>query len=124
MTLSLLPFEVAVCRLSPDDQIPAWVAKSRFLSVTRSDEELSIVVESILVPEGVQGIRGWGVLKLHGPVDFSETGVIHALTGPAAREGVGVFAISTYDTDYLLAKREDIVHLVTALRREGFTVVE
>lgn len=97
---------------------------SRFLSLTQTDDELSLVVDASCVPPDVQANMGWSVMKLDGPIDFSMTGNIHALTGPAARERIGVFVISTFDTDYLLTKSDDRDRLIQALRHSGFVVVE
>lgn len=124
MTLTLLPYDLVICRLTSTDELPIRTNESRFFSLTRTIDELSLVIETHFVPVGTQANAGWRALKLHGPIDFSETGIIHALTAPAAQERIGVFAISTFDTDYLLTKNEDLSRLVAAMREAGFTVVE
>ena len=75
--------------------------------MTRSTDELSIVCEEHRVPEGVRVERGWVALKLEGPFPFSMTGVLASFLQPLAEGKIPIFAISTFDTDYALVKRED-----------------
>ncbi len=105
----------AVARLDPSEPVPAWAAKSPFASVTRTAEELSIVCADLEVPEGVRAERGWAMLKLAGPFPFTATGVLSSVLAPLARAGVSVFAVSTFDTDYVLVKRHDLARAVDAL---------
>jgi hypothetical protein len=74
------------------------------------------------VPPGVLKQDGWRALQVEGPLDFSLTGVLASLTEPLAKEGISVFAISTYDTDFLLVKEEQLEAAIQALREEGFEV--
>ena len=102
--LELLPEVYAVCRLDKDAPVPDWAAGGLFSSITRTAHELSVVCADAHVAVGVKKEGGWRVLMVEGPLDFSLTGVLASLTGPLAREGISVFALSTYDTDYLLVK--------------------
>ncbi len=120
--LFLLTEHMSVCRLNPEAGIPHWAIGSGFLSITRTDDELSIVCPEGAVPEGIQREGGWRVLKLKGPFEFSEVGVLASVTGPLAEAGVSVFAVSTYDTDYVLVKREQLETAVAALRGRGHEV--
>ena len=106
LTLTLLPCTLAICRLDPAAALPAWAAASRFYAVTRTDEELSVVCEQHLVPADVVCQRDWCCLKVTGPLDFALTGILARLTAPLADAGIPIFAISTYDTDYLLVKAD------------------
>ena len=74
------------------------------------------------VPEDVRCEGGWRVLKLEGPFGFSEVGVLVSVAGPLAGAGVSVFAVSTYDTDYVLVKEEQLRPAVAALRGRGHEV--
>ena len=108
MTLSVLDDSFSVCRLAPDAGIPLWVPTKGFVSVTRTAEELSIVCQSDVVPDSVRTERGFRVLKIEGPFDFSLTGILLAVIGPLADVGISIFALSTYDTDYVLVKKKDL----------------
>ncbi len=66
--------------------------------------------------------RGWRGLKVAGPLDFALTGVLASLAGPLAEAGVSIFAISTYDTDYLFVREEQLGAAIDALRRAGFAI--
>jgi hypothetical protein len=120
--LRLLPSTYAVCRLEKDAAAPDWGTRGLFSSITRTEGELSVVCPDTHVPDGVRKQGGWRVLRVEGPLDFSLTGVLASLTAPLAREGISVFALSTYDTDYLLVKKGQLEKAVQALRREGYAI--
>lgn len=122
MRLRLLPELIAVCRLSPDTPLPAELFASKgFCSVTRTKRELSVVIGEAHIRTGSSVLceRGWRVFEVEGPLSFTLTGVLSSLTAPLAEAGIGVFAISTYDTDYLLVKSENVAAAMEALRRAG-----
>ena len=117
-----LPLQLAVCRLSPADKLPEWAMQSPFWSVTRTPEELSLVVVEECVPDGIAAERGWAVLKVAGPLDFSLTGILASLTAPLADAGISIFALSTYDTDYLLVRNVSVEESIAVLERTGYTI--
>jgi hypothetical protein len=105
--LRVLPHRLAVCRLPADAPIPAWVlhASAEFWCMMRTAHELSVVCPEDDLPPSVETAeKPWRVFELVGPVPFTTTGVIAALTAPLAEALVPVFVLSTYDTDYLLVK--------------------
>src|SRR6266403_3102498 len=117
--LSLLPCTFAICRLDPVDAIPVWALTGSFFTITRTDEELSIVCEEAVIdPEhGLTHIKiepGWRGLKLHGPIPFETTGVIASLTTALANAGISVSPIATYDTDYLFVKNDRLQDAMAA----------
>jgi len=122
VTLSVLSHEFGVCRLNSMAEIPAWAMSSPFFSITRTPDELSVVCATASIPEGVSAERGWRCLKVCGPLDFAETGILLSLARPLARAGISIFAISTYDTDYLLLKARDLARAIVALRSAGHTI--
>ncbi len=87
-----------------------------FFSLTRTGEELSVVCAENLVPVDVQAERGWRALRVAGVIDFSVGGVLATLAVPLAEAGISVFAISTYNTDYLLVKEHDLGRAIEVLR--------
>lgn len=116
--LILLPQQLAVCRLAPQSPLPSWAGGS-FTALTRTPDELSIVCDQQRVPEGVAAENDWRAFKVAGPLDFSLTGVLAALAAPLADAKISIFALSTYDTDYLLVKESALTGAVQALRRAG-----
>lgn len=119
--LSLLPESFAIVGLSPNADIPAWAIQGPFFSITRTSEELSVIVEESLVPAGVQSQAGWRVIKVHGPFVLSEVGVLAALAGPLAASKISLLVVTTFDTDYLLVASENLAAAVCTLERAGHT---
>jgi len=124
LTLSVVEGQYAIVKLSPDAAIPEWATRGPFFSVTRTSEELSLVVAESSLPAETQASRNWRMLKVHGPFAFEEVGVLAALANPLARLGVGIFVISTNDTDYLLVQRENIPVAIEALEHAGHRVLQ
>jgi hypothetical protein len=106
LTLQIFELELAICRLPPTSPIPDWIGDIDFVSVTRTPDELSIVCYETQVPGEVKAERNWRMVGIKGPLDFSMTGVLASLVSPLSDAGIAVFAISTYDTDYLLVKAD------------------
>jgi hypothetical protein len=123
LTLNLLPGTFAVCQLPPESLAPEWLTGA-LVSVTRTDEEMSVVCEEACVPEGVKRQGDFRCLKVTGPLAFATTGVIAALAGPLADAGISVFPLGTYDTDYLLVRQVDLERATATLRGTGHRVVD
>ncbi len=120
MKLTWLPERLAVCRLQADEAIPSWaLQRHTFLSVTSTAEELSIVCPVASVPAEVYHEQPWRAIKVQGPLDFSLTGILASLANPLAASGISIFAISTFDTDYLLVRERDTGTTQTVLERAG-----
>ena len=123
LTLSVMEGRYAIAKFPRDAQIPIWANGSGFCSVTRTLDELSIVATEAGVPAGVDASRDWRMFKVHGPFAFDEIGVVAALANPLARVGVGIFVISTFDTDYLLVQQEEIPAAVETLEHAGHKIL-
>ena len=121
LDLQLLAGTYAVSRLSPDEPLPEW-AQGELLALVRTPEELSIVSAADSVPESVRSERDWRALKVAGPLDFSLVGILAALSGALARAEIPLFSLSTFDTDYLLVRAQDLERAVRALEAEGHRV--
>ncbi|MBL7850852.1 MAG: ACT domain-containing protein [Cyclobacteriaceae bacterium] len=117
LTLSVHPGALAICRLDPGSEIPAWARDSSFFSITRTADELSIVCDAALVPEGVKRVSAWRAFKVEGPLDFSLTGIVSSISGVLAANQVPLFVISTYDTDYILVQEGDFLRAKEVLGR-------
>lgn len=96
----------AVLRLAPNTPVPAWAANGDIVSITRTLDELSIVCPADNLPADVDSEHHWICYKLEGPFPFSQTGVLLSFIEPLSENGVPIFAISTYDTDYVLVQEE------------------
>ena len=120
--ITLLTPRMAICRLEPDADLPAWAACGPFYAATRTDEELSIVCPEGAVPGPVFCDKGWRCLKIQGPLDLAETGVLYAMARPLAEAKISIFAVSTFNTDYLLVKEKDLDRAMQALSEEGHRV--
>jgi uncharacterized protein len=103
-------------------EIPAWATEASIFSVTRTQDELSVVCPEEVVPEGVSGERGWRALKLEGPFELSTVGILASVAVPLAEAGASVFAVSTFDTDYVLVRGEQLDLAVDTLREHGHRV--
>jgi hypothetical protein len=121
-TLSLFPETFATCRLEKGSPLPPWVQTEPFCSITNTPDELSIVCPSGPVPADVQADRDWRCFKLHGPFEFSLVGILNSITVPLAQANIGIFAISTYDTDYVLVKEHNLQQAISVLTEAGHTI--
>ena len=123
LVLRTLPGRFRVCRLDADDAVPDWALTSGALgSVTRTERELSVVCPEEAVPAGIACSPAFGALEVSGPLDFAETGILAALAHDLSQAGVSHFALSTYDTDYLLVPAARLPEARRALREGGHQV--
>ena len=122
LRLFLLDCRLAVWRLGPHDEVPEWAGGGAFVSVTRTSSELSIVCREDAIPDGIPREGGWRIFQAEGPLDFALTGVLASITGPLAEAGVSLFAISTFDTDYVMVRESDVERAANALRAAGHRV--
>jgi uncharacterized protein len=114
-----------VARLGAKDDVPMWALNAPgFVSITRTDDELSIVCQESVIPSGVQSESGWAILKLQGPFPFAQLGVLASFASPLGAAGVSIFSVSTFDTDYILIKAAQVSAACKALTAEGHELVE
>ena len=123
LTLSVLPYHLAVCRLDRASLVPAWLLDLPFWSVTRTADELSLVLPEENVPGEWKNEKGGRGLMVRGPREFSLVGILAALAAALAVAGIPIFALSTFDTDYLLVKEPDLLHAVEVLTASGYEVL-
>jgi hypothetical protein len=122
MNLTVLEGSFAVCQLEPDAEWPSWAAHSEIWSVTRTSDELSVVCLRDTVPSGVRSESGWRCLKVEGPLDFALTGILVSIAQPLAQAGISIFALSTYNTDYLMVNDEKLGYAIEVLELAGHKV--
>lgn len=124
ISLTLLEETFTIHRLDPDSVLLPDVYHNSFLSVTRTQDELSLVLPEYVEITSDKVETGWACFKVAGPLDFGQVGILSALTGVLAKAGVPVFALSTFDTDYILVKREQVEAAVEALTSAGHPVTK
>jgi hypothetical protein len=126
LTLSILKSMFGICRLDSGSEIPAWVYEGSFFSITKTPEELSVVCPEsnipVNIPEEVRAERGWSCLKVEGLLDFGLTGILAGISRILAENEVSIFAVSTYDTDYILVRETDMERAAKALIEEGYKI--
>lgn len=121
--LMIMPARYAVCKLAQDAPFPDWARPGDLLALVRTSDELSVVCLERYVPPEVKAESGWRVIQVQGPLDFSYVGVLASIAEPLAQAGVSIFAISTFDTDYILVKENSLDQAVEALNLAGFLVL-
>lgn len=124
LTLSLHPGRFAVCRLAPQTELPPWALRGSFASITRSPGELSIVCAEENVPAHIPAERGRRLLGVRGPLDFSLTGILAALAAPLAAARISIFAVSTFETDYLLVADAVLDQAIAVLEQAGHVILK
>jgi hypothetical protein len=121
---SILRGTWAVVRLGAKDDVPIWALDAPgFVSITRTDDELSIVSPESAVPSGMQSEPGWAILRLQGPFPFAQVGVLASFASPLSDAGVSIFSVSTFDTDYILIKATQVSAACEALTAEGHELI-
>jgi uncharacterized protein len=125
LRLKVFPNKYAICRFNPHAAIPGWLARTEFFSVTRTAEELSVVaLQEIAVEEDTACSRDWRIMKIEGPLDLTIVGLIAGVAGVFKDAGVPIFTMSTYDTDYIMVKEQDLASGIRALQAAGHEVAE
>ncbi len=120
--LEQFPEALAVVRLAPGAEIPAWAESSSIFSITATSAETSLVCAARGVPKKSVHHGPLTAFAVKGPLDFALVGVLHDLLGPLAEEAISVFTLSTYDTDWILVSTVDAERAAEAWRRQGHTV--
>ena len=109
----------AICRFGPDVIVPDWATSGGFSSITRTPDELSIICEEAVVPSDVKAERGFRCVRLVGPFDFQAIGILESFLRPLAQAAVPIFAISTYDTDWILIQETHWDRALLVLAKAG-----
>jgi hypothetical protein len=123
MELTILKDKYSVYQFTERADLPSWICKSEFYSITGTRDELSVVAVENPGSNGVQENKGWKVLRITEPLEFSLVGVIAGMTSILKEEGIPVFVISTYNTDYILVKNENLSECIIALEGRGHKII-
>jgi uncharacterized protein len=118
-----IPGRLAIVRLSPGSKLPSWSSTGSLSAIVRTSEELTIVCDQMMVPEHLRAERDWVALMVEGPLAFSMTGVLSTLLEPLAAEQMSVFVLSTFDTDYILVKANQVQRALKVLGHDGHRIL-
>ena len=122
LVLTVLEETFSIHRLAPDASLPETISECDFYSLSKTADELSLVCPEHLAVKSEKHSLDWKCLKVAGPLDFKLTGILAGITDVLAKERISVFAISTFDTDYILIKKQNLTNAVSELERAGYQI--
>lgn len=110
LELHLIDLDLTIVKLASVDDlgVGGLISKARFFSLTKTDDEVSLVIDTACAPSNQFASAGWNVFKIIGPLDFSLVGILEKVIHPLSKNNISVFAVSTFDTDYILVKKEQV----------------
>ena len=122
MELKTIPYRFTVCKLMSVGDLPSGID---FCFTAKTDEEISLVCKTEDVPEKTL-VRddGWKGFRIEGVLDFSLIGILSKISAILAENRIGIFAVSTYNTDYIFVKEENFDKAINALKDNGYDVAE
>ena len=121
MDIKKFDFDFTVCKIS---DMNGLALDREFYFLGRTDEEISLVCKTEDTPVGcIECDDGWRAFRIEGTLDFSLIGVLSRISSILAEERIGIFAISTFNTDYILVKKENFNHAIDALAAKGYTII-
>ncbi len=124
LTFIILKDKYAIYKFKPNSDIPDWIKTSDFYSITRTKNELSIVSkQNDVMTESQESNTDWKILKIKEPLDFSLIGIIAEISGILKEAQISIFTISTYDTDYILVKNQDLNKAIDSLKANGHEII-
>ena len=119
LKMEVLPGEFSIHQYPPAAAVPEAVLTCSFYNICRTRDELSIVCRDNIALESPRCEKNWSCIKVIGPLEFGLTGILAHLAGLLAEAGISLFALSTFDTDYLLVKTDRLAAAVDALQAGG-----
>ena len=121
MIIERMPFDLSVCRIKSLDGVKSF---EDFCFFAKTDEELSLVCKTELVPRNLEKREdGWKAFRIKGVLDFSLIGILSKISGILAENEIGIFAVSTFNTDYILVKKENFDRALIVLADAGYEIV-
>ena len=122
LKLNILAGLFTIHRFSANHEIPEQIYKSNFYSISKTEDELSIVCHSSIRLNSEKSETGWSCIKVLGPLEFSLTGILADISAVLANAEISLFAISTFDTDYILIKSEMLPFATETLQLSGYLI--
>lgn len=123
-SISVFSDKYGVCRLDTHEEIPSWAKEGEFYSITKTRDELSVICLEKNIPASIRCERDWRIMKMEGPLDFSEIGILTGMITPLAQNGISILAVSTFDTDYVLVKNDKLADARRVLEKTGFNILD
>ena len=120
LVISVLSETFTIHKLSPDASLPEEILKSNYYSVSKTENELSLVCSEVIEVQSLQSSKGWKCIKVKGPLDFNLTGILAGISDILAQANISIFAISTFDTDYILVRTHNLSSAKTKLMQAGY----
>ena len=120
LVLTVLSETFMIHKLSPDASIHEKILKSNYYSVSKTENELSLVCSEVIEVQSLQSSKGWKCIKVKGPLEFNLTGILAGISDILTRGYISIFAISTFNTDYILVRTHDLSSARTKLRQAGY----
>ncbi|SQH76862.1 conserved protein of unknown function [Shewanella benthica] len=124
MTLAVHSQVYSIHSFSPDAPIAPVIFQQEMFFVGKTKDELSVVVPTHVTLDSIEEERGWRCFEVIGPLGFSMTGILSSVSGTLADAEISIFAISTFDTDYILVKKDKLEKAITALKKNNFIIIE
>ncbi|MDD3416470.1 MAG: ACT domain-containing protein [Lachnospiraceae bacterium] len=122
MQIEALPVALSVCKVSDYSQVDL---NTELCFTAKTEEENSLVYPTSKLPDNILDKEdGWQAMRIMGILDFSYIGIIVGITAVLANHAIGVFVISTFNTDYILVKAKDMAKALEVLRTKGYSIVE
>lgn len=122
LKIRLLQGIYAVCQISNREKVPSWVEEKGFFSVTKTEDEISVVMLQDKISKEIKAEKDWRILKVEGILDFSLIGILAKISSVLAENQISIFVISTFNTDYILVKEENIEKAMAVLNLEGYEI--
>jgi hypothetical protein len=123
LVITILKGKYAVCKVDNVASILDFSKNSEFFSITKTADQVSIVCSpDIIHANEFESEKNWKIMKLEGPLDFSLVGILASISTVLAKRDLSIFVISTYDTNYILVKDEDLETAINALSHEGYKI--
>ena len=120
LVLTVLSETFMIHKLSPDASTPEEILKSNYYSISKTENELSLVCSEKIEVQSLESTKGWKCLKVKGPLDFNLTGILTGISDILTQGNISIFAISTFDTDYILVRSQDLSSARKKLRNAGY----
>lgn len=118
--IKLLEGIYGVCQIKDIENITKYFKEKEFFSITKTEDEISIVTLQENIKEDVKSEKDWKILKIEGTLDFSLIGILAKISGILANHSISIFVISTFNTDYILIKADKIQKAISVLSKEGY----
>ncbi|ABV87316.1 ACT domain-containing protein [Shewanella pealeana] len=124
MTLAIHPELYTIHSFSSESIIPADIFQQEMFFIGKTKDEISVVVSSTLVLDSIEQEEDWRCLEVLGPLGFSMTGILANVSGTLADKQISIFAISTFDTDYILVKKDTLTEATKALKKKNYQIID